>query len=216
MAEKDKDKLLDHDADGIREYDNSLPRWWLYGFYFTIVMSAIYMFYYHIYGGPDWNFLWYFEKSQELEYAAELKTAEELQARLPKGPKIEMKLLTDDASLNAGKEIFLGKGICFTCHEKDGGGQVGPNLTDNYWIHGCSVEEIAANIASGFPDKGMIPYGSGNPLTDLELLQVASYVVSLKGTTPAKAKEIDPQREVLCPPSDGGETAEASDDEKGS
>jgi cytochrome c oxidase cbb3-type subunit III len=200
MADEEKDKLLDHDADGIQEYDNDLPRWWLYGFYFTIVMSVIYMFYYHVYGGPDWNFLWYGEKSQELEYVAEVEAAEQMKASIPTGPKMEMKLLTDQASLDAGKEIYLGKGICHTCHQADGGGQVGPNLTDRYWIHGCSIEEVAANIASGFPDKGMIPYGSGTPLSDLELMQVASFIISLQGSTPAAPKEIDPEREVPCPP----------------
>jgi cytochrome c oxidase cbb3-type subunit III len=104
MADEEKDKLLDHDADGIQEYDNDLPRWWLYGFYFTIVMSVIYMFYYHVYGGPDWNFLWYGEKSQELEYVAEVEAAEQMKASIPTGPKMEMKLLTDQASLDAGKD----------------------------------------------------------------------------------------------------------------
>lgn len=200
MADQEKDKLMDHDADGIQEYDNSLPKWWLYGFYFTIIMSVIYFFYFHVYSGPDWNFLWYGPRSQEAEYVAEVDAAEALKASMPKGPKMEMKLLTDQASLDAGKEIFLGKGICYTCHMEDGGGQVGPNLTDKFWIHGCSIEEVSANIASGFPDKGMIPYGSGNPLTDMELMQVASYVLSLQGTTPAAPKEIDPSREVECPP----------------
>ena len=83
MAQEQKDKLLDHDADGIQEYDNNLPRWWLYGFYFTIVMSVIYMFYYHVHTGDDWNFLWYGEKSQELEYAAEMAEAEEMIANAP-------------------------------------------------------------------------------------------------------------------------------------
>ena len=204
MAEQEKDKLLDHEADGIQEYDNALPRWWLYGFYFTIVMSVIYFFYYEIYSGPDWDFLWYSQKTQELEYAAEVEAAEELKASLPKGPKMEMKLLTDQASLDAGKEIWLGKGICHTCHQESGAGQVGPNLTDEYWIHGCSIEEVAANIAAGFPDKGMIPYGSGTPLTDEELMQVSSFVLSLQGTNPPDPKPVDMERATICG-AEGGE-----------
>jgi len=64
MEHNNNDPLLDHEIDGIREYDNDLPRWWLYGFYFTIVMSVIYMFYYHMYGGKEWDVLWYGAKTQ--------------------------------------------------------------------------------------------------------------------------------------------------------
>ena len=215
MAEQEKDKLLDHDADGIKEYDNSLPRWWLYGFYFTIVMGVIYMFYYHVYDGPDWDFLWYGEKSQVAEYEAGLAELEEMRANAPQAPKLEMKVLTDEASLAAGKEIFVGKGICQTCHREDMGGQVGPNLTDEYWIHGCSIEEITTNITTGFPEKGMIAYGSGQPLTDLELMQVASYILSMQGTNPPDPKPVDMERAVVCPPADEAADEMAEDSEAG-
>ena len=175
MEHKHNDPLLDHEVDGIREYDNDLPRWWLYGFYFTIVMSVIYMFYYHVYGGSDWNVLWYGPKSQEAEYAAELSEASALKANAPKGPNVAMTILTDASSLEKGRTIFEStNNLCFTCHRNDLGGQIGPNLTDNMWIHGCSLENIIANIKTGFPEKGMLPYGSNNRLTDEELLQVAS------------------------------------------
>jgi len=81
------------------------------------------------------------------------------------------------------------------------GGLVGPNLTDEYWIHGCSIQEIAQNITTGFPEKGMLAYGSNNNLTDEQLLQVASYVISKKGSNPPDAKPIEPDREIICPPS---------------
>jgi cytochrome c oxidase cbb3-type subunit 3 len=87
------------------------------------------------------------------------------------------------------------------------GGLVGPNLTDEYWIHGCSIDEIITNITTGFPDMGMLPYGSTKKLTDEQLVQVASYIISKKGSNPAEPKEIDPAREVLCPPAGGAPTA---------
>ena len=121
MAENEKDKLLDHDADGIQEYDNALPRWWLYGFYFTIVMSVIYIFYYHVYDGPDWDVLWYQEKSQVLEYEAQMADLEEMKANAPKGPAVEMVVMTDADNLAAGKAIFT-ENICYTCQRDDMGG----------------------------------------------------------------------------------------------
>lgn len=199
MSQKEKDKLLDHDADGIQEYDNSLPRWWLYGFYLTIVLACVYMFYYHIYTGPDWNFLWYGPRTQEAEYAAETKLAAVSAANAPKKAAVPMVLRTDSESLAKGKEIFNStSNLCFTCHREDLGGQVGPNLTDEYWIHGCSVKDIATSIRQGFADKGMLPFGTGNRLTDDELVQVASYILSMKGTNPPDPKPIEEGRDVKC------------------
>lgn len=193
------EKLLDHEADGIRELDNNLPRWWLYGFYFTIVMSVVYMYYYHIYSGPDWNVLWYGPRSSQAEYDAQIKEAEVMMATAPKSKKEPLALLTDAQSLAKGAEIFNGtNSLCYTCHREDMGGQVGPNLTDDHWIHGCSLEEIVASITTGFPEKGMLAYGSGNKLSDRELMQVASYIISKRGTNPPDPKPIEEGREVLC------------------
>ncbi len=199
MAKKEIDKLMDHDADGIQEYDNDLPRWWLYGFYLTIVMSAVYLFYYEIYDGPDWDVLWYTERTQELEYEAEMAEAAISIANAPVGPAIDMILLTDAPSIEKGKEIFNSTdNLCTTCHREDLGGVIGPNLTDEYWMHGCSVQEMADNIVTGFPDKGMVPYGSSKKLSQLELLQVVSYIISMKGTDPPEPKPIEEDREVIC------------------
>lgn len=196
---KIEENLLDHEADGIRELDNNLPRWWLYGFYVTIVMSVVYMFYYHVYSGPDWNFLWYGPRSSQAEYAAQVQEAEIMMANAPKSKKEPLVLLTDAESLAKGAEIFNGtNNLCYTCHREDLGGQVGPNLTDEYSIHGCSLDEIAKSIVSGFPEKGMLPYGSGNKLSDRELMQVASYIISKRGTNPPEPKPIEEGREVLC------------------
>jgi len=199
MAEQKKDTLMDHDADGIQEFDNNLPRWWLYGFYLIIGLSVVYMFYYHVYTGPDWNILWYGAKTQEAEYRAELKNAEALRANAPKSEAVVFTLLTDNASLDKGKEIYNStNSLCMTCHREDLGGAVGPNLTDDNWIHGCSIEEIIASIKSGFPDKGMLPYGSTNKLSNTELQQLASYIISMRGSNPPDPKPIEEGRDKPC------------------
>ena len=198
MAIKEKKvELLDHNADGIQEFDNSLPKWWLYGFYLTIVFAVAYMAHFHFLGGP----------SSKQEWEQEMAEAEMLKANMPKAAKKAAILLTDAASLAAGKVLFEGDNLCSTCHKDDMGGLVGPNLTDEYWIHGCSIEEITTNITTGFPDMGMLPYGNNTKLSDEQLVQVASYIISKKGTKPAEPKEIDPAREVVCPPKGGAPTA---------
>lgn len=107
--------------------------------------------------------------------------------------------LTDADSLSKGKAIFDSMtSMCFTCHKNDLGGLVGPNLTDGFWIHGCGFADIVKNIQTGFPDKGMQPFGSGTPLTPVQVRQVASYVVSKKGSNPPGAKPIDATREKAC------------------
>ena len=115
------------------------------------------------------------------------------------GSDVDMERLTDEVSLAAGKAIFEGpKGLCYTCHRKDLGGQVGPNLTDEYWLHGCDLSTIVGNIRTGFPLKGMIPYGSGRRMSDEDLLQVASYVLSMQGTNLLNPKAVDPERAQVC------------------
>jgi len=193
MAQDRKDELLDHDADGIQEYDNSLPRWWLYGFYFTIIFSIAYMVHYHVAGTGK---LMSAEYEEEVQAAASTKKMAEANApkkELPTSP------LTDAASLKKGQEIFeSANSLCSTCHRTDLGGQVGPNLTDEFWIHGCDLQTIMKNITTGFPEKGMLPYGSTNKLSDEQLLQVASYVLSKQGSNPPDPKPIEPERDVKC------------------
>lgn len=186
-----KDVLLDHDADGIQEFDNNLPRWWLYGFYFTIAFAAVYMVYYHIAGDG---------KVMENEYAAEMKQAATMNPSAASGGmKKPVGPLSDAASLAAGKAIFEGNtNICHTCHRLDLGGQVGPNLTDDYWLHGCGLDSVMHSITTGYPDKGMLPYGSGAKLTDEQLLQVASYIISQHGSNPPDPKPVDAERDVVC------------------
>ena len=210
--QQDKNELLDHDADGIQEYDNDLPRWWLYGFYFTIVFAFAYIGYYHFLGGPssdqeykqelvqaEYNIKQAALKAEAFKTETEKKNA--LAAAEAKAAAEPAKLvaLTDKTSLTSGKKIFDGTGnLCFTCHRNDGGGMVGPNLTDDSWLNGCDITDIMNSIRKGFPDKGIMPYGSNTKLNDKQLLELASYVVSLRGTNPANPKAPDAAREKAC------------------
>jgi cytochrome c oxidase cbb3-type subunit III len=190
-----RDELLDHEADGIREFDNDLPRWWLYGFYFTIVFAAVYIANYHLLPTPVFG-----SKGMAAEYHAEMELAKAAAASRPQpaaaAPQVA---LTDEQSLTRGKAIFEGQdNVCAACHRPDLGGMVGPNLTDDYWLHGCSVQQVASSIRTGYPTKGMLAFGTGKTLTDAQVLEVASYVLSRRGTNPAGAKTIEPERDLVC------------------
>lgn len=188
------DRLLSHEADGIREFDNALPRWWLYGFYFTIAFAVAYLVNYHVLATPIVG-----HKTIADEYAAEMNAAAALAAARPASAAAHKTALTDPASLAAGEAIFMGqRNLCHTCHRKDLGGLVGPNLTDEFWLHGCSVDEMLQNVTTGFPTKGMLPFGSTQRLTDEELLQVVSFVISKRGSQPTNPKAVDPERDQPC------------------
>lgn len=178
--EREKDVLLDHNYDGIQELDNSLPPWWKYGFYITIVVGAIYFFRYQvIHSAPN---------SKE-EYEAEMAQGEaDKAAYLAKaGNSVDettVTLLTDPESLAAGKDIFTKN--CTPCHLADGGGLVGPNLTDDYWLHGGGIKDVFKTIKYGYQEKGMKSWK--DDFSPKQIQQVASYVKSLHGTKPANPK----------------------------
>lgn len=189
-----RDELLDHDADGIRELDNALPRWWLYGFYFTIAFAVVYMINYHVLTTPVWG-----KKGMVAEYEAELLAAPRRPAPAAAAGGAPMVALSDAASLERGRAIFEGPdNACFSCHRPDLGGLIGPNLTDDYWRHGCTTAEIVSSIKTGYPLKGMLPFGTGKQLTDQQVLEVASYVISKRGTQPANPKPIDASDDISC------------------
>jgi cytochrome c oxidase cbb3-type subunit 3 len=192
--EPKRDELLDHDADGIREFDNALPRWWLYGFYFTIAFAAVYMVNYHVLRQPVWGY-----QGMVAEYEAELQAAPKPAAAAVMAGGAALVALTDEASLAQGRAIFEGPdNVCSSCHRPDLGGLVGPNLTDEYWLHGCSIEAVAASIKTGYPLKGMLPFGTGKPLSDDQVIKAASYVLSKRGSSPAGPKPIDAERDAIC------------------
>jgi cytochrome c oxidase cbb3-type subunit 3 len=193
VSDDQKDPLLNHEVDGIREFDNALPKWWLYGFYFTILFAVAYVVNYHVLSTPLLG-----KKSIAAEYQAEMDEAARLAANRPGAAKGKV-AFTDAANLAAGQAIFEGqRNLCHTCHRKDLGGLVGPNLTDDLWRHGCSVDEMVQNVTTGFPPKGMLPFGSTQRLTDKELLQVVSYVISKHNSNPNNPKAIDPELDKPC------------------
>ncbi|MCF7823890.1 MAG: c-type cytochrome [Candidatus Marinimicrobia bacterium] len=252
-------ELIDHDYDGIQEYDNDLPGWWKALFLITIIFAIIYVPYYHLsgnlqeaeyqkemgmqvsessgrgaleaYASPyagegemtpalreqiktilDVGFedqLMRAMAKANADQLAQLETAfpdvyasyvsggvqpaPEAPATSDEKPKTakEMAVLTDEASLAAGKKVWDTQ--CFACHLNDGGGSIGPNMTDNYWIHGGDMASIVHIINVGVPAKGMIPWAS--TLTPDQVTQVASYIkVKLVGSTPAVPKA--PQGEL--------------------
>jgi mono/diheme cytochrome c family protein len=277
MAEQsEKDLLMDHDYDGIKELDNRLPPWWLYLFYITIIWSVGYMIYYHVLGtgdssyeeymkemNPDWEpevaessfsigykSPFYSEedltpqKRDELALMAaqsaetgekedlpsagdmnfeqlilaamDVSTTEELDklktafpdiwqkydARAAQSgteesteaqsePEQEIDPLNDEASLASGKDIFIKN--CATCHGQDGEGGIGPNMTDDYYLHGAGMTNTVSVIENGVPAKGMISWRG--ILNEQQILEVASYIQTLPGTNPPNGKA--PQGEKI-------------------
>ncbi len=169
------DRLIkDHSYDGIQELDNDLPPWWKWLFYLTIVFAIIYSVRLFVFHADD------LVQAREYEIVVIEATAD-----TPDAAAFEVVLLTDPADLAAGKETWTK--ICSACHLVDGGGIVGPNMTDNYWIHGNKVEDLYRIVADGVIEKGMIPYKS--QLSDQARLQVVSYILTeIVGTTPATPK----------------------------
>lgn len=192
VFDDEKDKLLDHEYDGIRELDNHMPVWWLWLFYFTIVFGVGYLLYYQVFGwGP----------TQEEQYEMEIAAAEERYGE-PEGDPVESyewAVLTDDEAIAEGRELYNStQQLCFSCHGNQGQGLVGPNLTDEYWMHGCSPQDIAGSIINGYPQMGMLPYGGGNQLTNEEVEYMVSYIVSIQGSNPPNAKAPDLSRAGEC------------------
>ncbi len=194
QQDQERDALLDHEADGIREFDNALPRWWLYGFYFTIAFAAVYMLNYHLLPTPLWG-----HKGMIAEYEAELLATPQPAPVTASADGSALVPLTDPASLERGRAIFEGPdNVCSSCHRPDLGGLIGPNLTDDYWRHGCTTAAVVTSIAAGYPLKGMLPFGTGKQLTDQQVLEVASYIISKHGSSPANPKPIDVSDDVMC------------------
>lgn len=209
------DKLMDHDYDGIKELDNDLPRWWMYLFYVTIIWAALYLLYYHVfdigYLSKD-----EYRKEMNSAYVRPAQENARLMGILPEyrsplynpdgdwtplkeasGVKVEeyveytaesdtfTYLAVDDASsLEIGDQVFQRN--CAQCHGKLGEGGIGPNLTDDYWIHGGRFADIVKSVKYGYPAKGMVSWrGTLNPE---QIIQVSSHITTLRGTNPPNAK----------------------------
>ncbi len=164
--------IKDHEYDGIKELDNDLPPWWKWLFILTIVFAVVYLVRLFVFQSDD--------LIQNSEYKAEMANFKPKEA-IP----FEVILLTDEISLAAGKETWTK--ICSVCHLMDGGGLVGPNMTDKYWIHGNKVNDLFNTVTTGYPDKGMISYKE--QLSPKQRLEVTSYILTkIQGTTPITPK----------------------------
>lgn len=179
---KDEKKLLlDESFDGIVELDNPTPPWFNFMFYTSIVFAIVYGFWYHYSDNLG--------KLQLAEYEQQLTDAEVAKTAYLKkvGNSIDesnVKLMADAKDLTAGKELFTAK--CAVCHREDGGGNVGPNLTDEYWLHGGQVSDVFKTIKYGVTGKGMIAWEKS--LNGLQMAQLASYIKSIGGTNPPAPK----------------------------
>lgn len=189
-VEREKEIELDHNYDGIRELDNHLPPWWKWLFNGSIAFAVLYIILYHVTGTLP--------LAQE-EYDRELAQAEqqirEYQASQPKAVIDESTLeYTADAELiENGRKVFLAN-TCAGCHREDGGGNaIGPNLTDDYWLHGGDVREVFQTIKNGVVEKGMPAWGKS--MSPRDVRDVTFFVMSLHGSNPPDAKA--PQGELV-------------------
>jgi cytochrome c oxidase cbb3-type subunit 3 len=178
--EQEQDVMLEHDYDGIKELDNVLPPWWVYLFYACIIFAVVYFVRFEVYG----------DYSQKEEFEAEMAQAEiDINEYLKTAPdmmdKESVTLLADAASLSEGKAIYTTN--CVACHRPDGGGSIGPNLTDEYWILGGGIKNVFNTLVEGGRSgKGMISWK--DQLKPSEMQKVSSYVLSLQGTNPVEPK----------------------------
>lgn len=178
---KNEDKLLNSNYDGIEEFDNSLPRWWVNLFYITIIFGVVYTIYFHF----GFATMPQDQVAQDLAELGELHnksgSSETNQTKVNQDLLI---LVHDEKALAVGKSIYDGK--CSVCHGPEGQGSIGPNLTDNYWIHGGKITEIKTVVENGVLDKGMLAWKS--VLKSDELESVVAYIWTLKGTNPTNPK----------------------------
>jgi cytochrome c oxidase cbb3-type subunit 3 len=179
--EEEAEIILDHNYDGIKELDNDLPPWWKYSFYISIVFAVVYLLNYHVFGGQTQI------EAMEVEYV-EAKAAYEEYLKTAKD-LVDYKsvvLLTEASDLSAGQEIYTAN--CVACHKADGGGGIGPNLTDKHWILGGGINNVFKTVSKGGRSgKGMEAW-SKKGLKPSEIAQVSSYILSFQGTTPAEPK----------------------------
>ncbi|WP_367916014.1 cbb3-type cytochrome c oxidase N-terminal domain-containing protein [Leadbetterella sp. DM7] len=185
----EKSIMLHHDYDGIKELDNHLPPWWVNMFYLTIVFAIVYMLVYHVWDKAPLP-------AEEYELAME-KARKEVEAfQQQQGNSIDEKSVQltpgDAGALANGKTIF--ESNCAACHGASGEGTVGPNLTDEYWLHGGSINDVFKTIKYGVPEKGMISWQSTIKPKDMQ--DVANYILSLQGSKPANGKAPEGEKHV--------------------
>ncbi|QJR37022.1 cbb3-type cytochrome c oxidase N-terminal domain-containing protein [Gemmatimonas groenlandica] len=171
------DRLIEHSYDGIQEYDNPMPRWWLLTFAGTIIFSVIYVFNIGPVGNGKGRIADYEDDVKKFAAAHPAPTGE------ISGDKL-LAMVKDKDALHEGEEEF--KKYCASCHRMDAGGLIGPNLTDNAWIHGGRITDIYKTVTNGVLEKGMPAWGT--MLKPEQVEQVVAYVASLQGSNPANPK----------------------------
>ncbi len=177
---EEKDLLIEHEYDGIKELDNPTPAWFMGLFYASIAFAVVYLCVYHVFGwGMD----------QDQEYVVEMQHAEaERQVYLAQAANlVDENTVEEDLSpevISAGSAIYAQ--YCAVCHGAAGEGLIGPNLADEYWLHGGDVKSIFHTIKYGVPDKGMVPWEQN--LTPAQIAEVSNYIISLRGTNPPNPK----------------------------
>lgn len=182
-AKDEESIILDHDYDGIKELDNHLPPWWSYLFYVTIVFGIFYVIFYHVTDTLPLQ-----EKEYEIEMAEAAAMAQMREAEAAASgtafSEEDIELTTDPDVLASGAKIFGSQ--CVACHKADAGGMIGPNLTDDYWLHGGDIKSVYKTISEGVPGTTMIPWKSSMSGEDMAAL--ANYIKSIRGTNPPDAK----------------------------
>lgn len=200
----EKELELDHDFDGIKELNNPIPFWFNLLFYTTIAVAFVYLMVFHVFEVGS---------LQGKEYETEMANAEiSKQEYIKKAGNLidenSVVLLTDKAKISEGAAIFTTK--CVVCHGEKAEGKVGPNLTDEYWLHGGDVKSIFKTIKYGVPSKGMVAWQ--NSMNGGQIQQLASYILSLQGTNPPGAKEPQGEKAAAAAPAPSDSTATASAD----
>ncbi len=197
--EEEKDLEIEHEYDGIKELDNPVPAWFNALFYSTITFGVVYLLVYHVFGwGPN----------QDQEYQREMALAEKAKQEFlaQSANLIDESTIEIDATgtlAASGKAIYMSN--CAVCHGNAGEGGIGPNLTDEYWLHGGDIKDVFTVVKYGVPEKGMVPWEQ--TLTPGQIAEVSNYIVTLAGTNPPNPK--DPQGEKVAPKTND-ETTDAS------
>jgi cytochrome c oxidase cbb3-type subunit III len=182
----EKQDVVIHSYDGIEEYDNRLPLWWQYTLYGAIVFAAIYWFHYQVLGAgasPKGEF----DQEMAAVRAADAERAKRAGAMTPEALVV---LSKDGATVAQGKEVFVS--TCAACHRADGGGNIGPNLTDEYWLHGGAPDKIFRSALDGVPTKGMPAWG--NQIGTERVASAVAYLLTIKNSHAPGGKQ--PQGDV--------------------
>ncbi len=199
MVEHDSNITLGHSYDGIEEYDNRLPNWWLFTLYGAIVFSVGYWLFYQTFAigytqGQAWD--------KEVESAAAEQIARDMGKEVTNDSLLLMTKVP--AQVDAGAKIFQQK--CVQCHRADQGGDIGPNLTDDFWLHGPDPLQIYGTVMNGVLDKGMQSWK--DQLGPVRVRQVVSFVLTRKGLNVPGGKapqgrptaEWDKEKAAAAPP----------------